>query len=151
MSDGSVAAGPARALAVLVACGCAALTWRRWQTARRPGMWRPDDLAALLWWVAVTLALRTVFEPVMVSYYVWPPLAVALVAASRDWLRLLPATVTATVLTFLSQVSWRNPWVWWTPIVVVLALTLVSARPGRSAAAQMLPEPGEQFVAGGTP
>jgi len=151
MSDGSVAAGPARALAVLVACGCAALTWRRWQTARLAGMWRPDDLAALLWWVAVTLALRTVFEPVMVSYYVWPPLAVALVAASRDWVRLLPATVTATVLTFLSQVSWRNPWVWWTPIVVVLALTLLSAKPRRSPAAHVLPEPGEQFVAGGTP
>jgi hypothetical protein len=151
MSDGSVAAGPARALAVVVACGCAAVTWRRWRTARLAGMWRPDDLAALLWWVAVTLALRTVFEPVMVSYYVWPPLAVALVAASRDWLRLLPAAATAIVLTFLSQVSWRNPWVWWTPIVVVLALTLVSARPRRSAVPQVLPEPGEQFVAGGPP
>ena len=151
MSDGSIAAGPARALAVLVACGCAVVTWRRWQTARLAGVWCSDDLAALLWWVAVTLALRTVFEPVMVSYYVWPPLAVALVAASRDWLRLLPTIVTATVLTFLSQGSWRNPWVWWTPIVAVLALTLVNARPGRSPAAQMLPEPGEQFVADGTP
>ena len=151
MSDGSVAAGPARALAVLVACGCAAITWRRWQTARLAGMWCPDDLAALLWWVAVTLALRTVFEPVMVSYYVWPPLAVALVAASPGWLRLLPVTVTATVLTFLSQASWRNPWVWWTPMVAVLALTLIGARPRRSASAQVMPEPGEQFVAGGTP
>jgi hypothetical protein len=151
MSDGSVAAGPARALAVLVACGCAALTWRRWQRARLAGMWRPDDLAALLWWVALTLALRTVFEPVMVSYYVWPPLAVALVAASRDWLRLLPVTVTATVLTFLSQGSWRNPWVWWTPIVAVLALTLISAKPRRAPAPQVLPEPGQQFVAGGAP
>jgi hypothetical protein len=151
MSDGSVAAGPARALAVLVACGCGLLTWRRWQAARLAGAWRPDDLAALLWWIALTLALRTVFEPVMVSYYVWPPLAVALVAASRDWLRLLPATVTATVLTFLSQGSWRNPWVWWTPIVAVLALTLVAAWPARSPAAQALPEPGEQFVADSTP
>ena len=151
MSDGSVAAGPARALAVLVACGCAALTWRRWQRARLAGLWRPDDLAALLWWVALTLALRTVFEPVMVSYYVWPPLAVALVAASRDWLRLLPVTVTATVLTFLSQGSWRNPWAWWTPIVAVLALTLISAKPRRAPAPQVLPEPGQQFVAGGTP
>ena len=151
MSDGSVAAGPARALAVLVACGCAALTWRRWRVARLARAWRPDDLAALLWWIAVTLALRTVFEPVMVSYYVWPPLAVALVAASRDWLRLIPAAVTATVLTFLSQSSWRNPWVWWTPMVLVLALTLAAARPGRSPAAQVLPKPGEQFVADGTP
>jgi hypothetical protein len=151
MAGGSVAAGPARALAVLVACGCGALTWRRWQTARLAGAWRPDDLAALLWWVAVTLALRTVFEPVMVSYYVWPPLAVALVAASRNWLRLLPTSVTAIVLTWLAQASWRNPWVWWTPVVVVLALTLAAARPARSPAPQVLPEPGEQVVAGGTP
>ncbi len=113
--------------------------------------WRPEDLAALLWWIAVALALRTVFEPVMVSYYVWPPLAVALVAASRDWIRLIPATATAVVLTFLAQVSWRNPWVWWTPVVVVLGLTLAAARPARSPAAQVLPEPGEQFVADGTP
>jgi hypothetical protein len=150
-SSGSVAAGPARALAILVACGCGLLTWRRWQTARLAGAWRPDDLAALLWWIAVTLALRTVFEPVMVSYYVWPPLAVALVAASRNWLRLIPASVTAIVLTFLAQGSWRNPWVWWTPVVVVLGLTLAAARPARSPAAQMLPEPGEQFVADSAP
>ena len=151
MSDGSVAAGPLRALAILVACGCAALTWHRWRTARLAGLWRPADVAALLWWVAVTLALRTVFEPVMVSYYVWPPLAVALVAASPYWPRLLPAIVPAIVLTFLAQGSWRNPWVWWTPIVAVLALTLVASTPRRSAAAQVQPEPGQKFVADSTP
>ena len=140
MSGGSVAAGPARALAILVACGCALATWRRWQTARRAGVWSADDLAALLWWIAVTLALRTVFEPVMVSYYVWPPLAVALVAASRDWIRLLATTVPVTVLTFLAQGSWRNPWVWWTPIVVVLGLALAFSRPARSPVAEVLPE-----------
>ena len=151
MSGGSVAAGPARALAVLVACGCGVFTWRRWQAARLAGVWRPDDLTSLLWWIAVTLALRTAFEPVMVSYYVWPPLAVALVAASRDWIRLLPATVTISVLTFLAQGSWRNPWVWWTPIVLVLALTLAVSRPARSPTAQVLPAPGERFVTDGTP
>jgi hypothetical protein len=151
MNGGSVAAGPARALAVLVACGCGVFTWRRWQAARLAGVWRPDDLTSLLWWIAVTLALRTAFEPVMVSYYVWPPLAVALVAASRDWIRLLPATVTVSVLTFLAQGSWRNPWVWWTPIVLVLALTLAVSRPARSPAAQVLPAPGERFVTDGTP
>jgi hypothetical protein len=151
MSGGSVAAGPARALAVLVACGCGVFTWRRWQAARLAGVWRPADLTSLLWWIAVTLALRTAFEPVMVSYYVWPPLAVALVAASRDWIRLLPATVTVSVLTFLAQGSWRNPWVWWTPIVLVLALTLAVSRPARSPAAQVLPAPGERFVTDGTP
>jgi hypothetical protein len=151
MSGGSVAAGPARALAILVACGFALLTWRRWQTARLVGPWSADDLTALVWWIAVTLALRTAFEPVMVSYYVWPPLAVALVAASRDWVRLLATTVPVTVLTFLAQGSWRNPWVWWTPIVAVLGLALATSAPRRSPAAQVLPQPGEQFVPDGTP
>jgi energy-coupling factor transporter transmembrane protein EcfT len=76
---------------------------------------------------------------------------VALVASSRDWIRLLPTTVTATVLTFLSQVSWRNPWAWWTPMVLVLGLTLAASWPARSPAAQVLPEPGEQFVTDSTP
>ena len=136
LSDGSVAAGPARALSVLVAVGCALCIRNRWRTERLTGAWSPQALAGLLWWIAVALALRSVFEPVMVSYYVWPPLAAALAAASRDWIRLVPAAAAATVLTFLSQVSWRNPWVWWTPMVVVLGLTLLAARPARAAPAQ---------------
>ena len=152
LSNGSVAAGPARALSIVVACGCALATWRRWRPARL-GDWSPQTLQELLWWVAFALALRSVFEPVMVSYYVWPPLAVALVAAARNYPRLLPAGVAAGVLTFLSQSSWRNPWVWWTPMVAVLGLTLLFAWPRapRSAAAQVLPEPGEQFVADSAP
>ena len=148
LSDGSVAAGPARALSVLVAIGCAVCIRNRWRTERLTGAWSPRALAELLWWIAVALALRSVFEPVMVSYYVWPPLAAALAAASRDWIRLVPATAAATVLTFLSQISWRNPWMWWTPMVVVLGLTLLAARPARAAPAQVLPEPGERFAAG---
>jgi hypothetical protein len=136
MSDGSVAAGPARALSVLVAVGCAVLIRNRWRTERLSGVWSSRALAELLWWIALALTLRSVFEPVMVSYYVWPPLAVALAAASRDWIRLLPATVTATVLTFLSQISWRNPWMWWTPMVLVLGLTLLAARPARDQPSQ---------------
>jgi hypothetical protein len=153
LSNGSVAAGPARALAVVLACGCGLATWRRLRMARLTAQWSPEALVELLWWTAAALTLRSVFEPVMVSYYVWPPLAVALVAASRDWWRLIPTTAAATGLTFLSQVSWRNPWVWWTPMVTLLGLTLVFSRPrpARSAAAQALPEPGEEFAADRAP
>jgi hypothetical protein len=153
LSNGSVAAGPARALAVVLACGCGLATWRRWREARLSAEWSPEALVELLWWTAVALTLRSVFEPVMVSYYVWPPLAVALVAASRDWWHLIPTTVTVTVLTFLSQVSWRNPWVWWTPMVTLLGLTLFFSRPwpARTATAHALPEPGEEFAADGAP
>ena len=154
LSNGSVAAGPARALAIVLACGCGLAIWHRWRTARLTADPSPEAVVELLWWTAAALTLRSVFEPVMVSYYVWPPLALALVAASRDWWHLIPTTVTATGLTFLSQVSWRNPWVWWTPMVTLLGLTLFFSRPSRarSAAAQALPEPGEEeFAADGAP
>jgi hypothetical protein len=142
LSDGSVAAGPARALTLVLACGCGLVTWRRWRAARETIVWSPDDVTQLLWWTAAALTLRSVFEPVMVSYYVWPPLAVALVAASRSWWRLIPTTATAITLTFLSQVSWRNPWIWWTPMVTLLGLTLLFSYPwpARSAATRVLPE-----------
>ena len=151
-----VAAGPARILAIVVACGCALVVGRRFRAARTrrpPGRWDQRALAELLWWAALTLALRSVFEPVMVSYYVWPPLAVALAAAARYWSRLFPTGVVAVVLTFFSQISWRNPWAWWTPMVIALALALFFARVplGAGAAPQVLPEPGEQFAADGAP
>jgi hypothetical protein len=150
LSGGSVAAGPARAITVAVGCGCGLAVWWRWRTARLTAQWSPEILTGVLWWIALALALRSVFEPVMVSYYVWPPLAAALVAAARSWWRLFPTAAMTTVLTYLSQESWRNPWVWWTPMVTVLGLTLLSSYPWpvRPAAAQVLPEPGQEFVAG---
>ena len=69
ISGGQVAAGPARTLAIAVACGCALVVARRWRAARPGGRWGHEALEELLWWTAVTLSLRSVFEPVMVAYY----------------------------------------------------------------------------------
>jgi hypothetical protein len=148
-----IAAGPARIVSIVVACACALVVARRWRATRPPVPWDHDTLAGLLWWVALTLALRSAFEPVMVAYYLWPPLAVALAAAARDWRRLLPVGVVAVVLTFFSQVQWRDPWAWWTPMIagLVLALYFARVRPGPGPLAQVLPEPGEQFAADGAP
>ena len=154
LTGGQVAAGPARILAIAAAVGCALVVARRWRRARPAGRWSREALTELLWWTAVTLAIRSAFEPVMVSYYLWPPLAVALAAAARDWSRLLPAGATAVGLTFFSQVQWHNPWSWWTPMVAGLALTLYFARPRFARprpAPQVLPEAGEQFAADGAP
>ena len=123
----AVAAGPARILAILVACGCALVAGRRWRAARG-APWSPDVLAEVLWWTAVALALRSLFEPVMVAYYLWPALAVALIAASRSWSRLIPASAAAVVLTLVSQLTLHGAWSWWTPMVAGLALTLFLAR-----------------------
>jgi hypothetical protein len=128
MAGGAVAAGPSRALAILLACGCALVVGRRWRATRRMAGWSPEALAELLWWVAVALAIRPVFEPVMVAYYLWPVLAVALITASRSWSRLLAASLAVTTLTFVSEVSWRSPWGWWAVMIAGLGVTLFFAR-----------------------
>lgn len=166
LPQGQVAAGPARIVSIVAACACALVVARRWRAARTAGPvvpWDHDTLTGLLWWVAVTLALRSAFEPVMVAYYLWPPLAVALAATARDWRRLLPAGAVTVVLTFFSQVQWHDPWAWWTPMVAGLALALYLARigprrpkagggfPGPGLPPQVLPEPGEQLAADGAP
>jgi hypothetical protein len=166
LPQGQIAAGPARIAAIVAACACALVVARRWRAARTAGPvvpWDHDTLARLLWWVAVTLALRSALEPVMVAYYLWPPLAVALAASAGDWSRLLRTGTIAVVLTFFSQVQWHDPWAWWTPMIAGLALALYFARvsprrpeaggglPGSGPLPQVLPEPGEQFAADGTP
>jgi hypothetical protein len=163
LPQGQIAAGPARIVSIVAACACALVVARRWRSARSRVPWDHDTLAGLLWWVAVTLALRSALEPVMVAYYLWPPLAVALAAAARDWSRLLRAGSVAVALTFFSQVQWHDPWAWWTPMIAGLALALYLARvsprrpeaggglPGAGPPPQVLPEPGEQLAADGAP
>jgi hypothetical protein len=130
LGNGMVAGGPGRVLTIVAACGCALVAGRRWGGVRRdPGVpWDPQLLADLLWWAAVALALRSVFESVMVSYYLWPPLAAAIVCASRSWPRLAATSAAAVVVTFVSQGTWRDPWTWWLPMIVGLGLTLFLAR-----------------------
>ncbi len=130
LSGGAVAAGPWRAAAIALACVGAVAVMGRWRPQRRGADWTPEALAELLWWSAAALALRCVFESVMVAYYLWPVLALALVpAAGRRWLRLTDAVVVASALTFLSQASWRGAYLWWGMVVLGLAATLFFARP----------------------
>jgi hypothetical protein len=127
MSGGAVSAGPSRALAILAACGCAIIVRHRWLQARRESVWSPQFFQDLLWWVAAALAIRCVFEPVMVAYYVWPALAVALIAASSRWSRLILTSLAVVILTFVSGAGWRGPWIWWGSMVTGLGLTLFLA------------------------
>jgi hypothetical protein len=90
--------------------------------------WSPEALEELLWWVAAALALRCLFEPVMVAYYLWPALAVALVTASSSWSRLIATSLAAVTLTFVSAAGWRGPWSWWAPMIAGLGITLFLAR-----------------------
>ena len=134
LNGGAVAAGPARVVAIVVACGCAVAAGLTCRPGRDGVEWDDRTLLRLLWWVAVTLALRSVFEPVMVAYYAWPVFAVALVVAATSWSRLLATSVVAGTLTFVSQAPWRSPWTWWVPMVAGLAITLLLALPRQAAA-----------------
>jgi hypothetical protein len=98
----AVAAGPGRLVLLVIA---AAVAWwaRRWRD--RPEM--------LVWIFAVTLALRPLTESVMASYYLYPALAVGMLAASRSapW-RFALAIGGAVFITVSGQ--WHLGWVaWW--------------------------------------
>lgn len=128
LGGGMVAGGPGRVLAIIAACGCAVAARRRWAAVRRGGAWDPRMLEDLVWWAALALALRSAFESVMVAYYVWPTLALAVAAAGRNWPRMVATSAAAVLVTFLSQGTWRDPWTWWLPMITGLGLTLFLAR-----------------------
>ena len=93
-------------------------------------LWSTALLTEVLWWIALALALRSFFEPVMVSYYPWPPMAVALIpAATLGWSRLFAAGVLAGGLTAAAQGPSHAVWIWWVPIVAGLVVLLALARP----------------------
>jgi len=67
---------------------------------------------------------------VMVSYYPWPALAVALIpAATLSWPRLIGASVLAGGLTAAAQGPSHDVWIWWAPLVAGLAVMLALAYP----------------------
>jgi hypothetical protein len=152
MAGQNVAAGPFRLATILLACLCALAVRRHWQsrmslageaspadtgqqetTWRDGAAWPPTLLADVLWWVALTLALRSFFEPVMVSYYPWPPMAVALIAAATlSWTRLFTAGLLAGGLTAAAQGPSHAVWIWWVPIVAGLAVLLAICWPKAS-------------------
>jgi hypothetical protein len=147
MAGQNVAAGPFRLATILLACLCALAVRRYWRgrispagEAGLPGTgWDADDpwpaalLVSVLWWVALTLALRSFFEPVMVSYYPWPPMAVALItAATLSWIRLFTAGILAGALTAAAQGPSHTVWIWWVPIVAGLAVLLAVSWPRAS-------------------
>jgi hypothetical protein len=98
----SVAAGPGRLAAIVLACvtGWVARRWRN----------HPEMIVLA---VAFTLALRCFTESVMVSFYVWPVLAVGLVVATRSsswrWAIGIAAAVGVTVCSD----SHLGEWAWW--------------------------------------
>lgn len=114
-----VAGGPGRLLngALAVAAGFVAYRWRR-------------DLWRIVWLAAVVLAARTVFEAVMVPYYVMPGLALALVAGSRNTLRWLGVCIAGAGLTVMTFTH-HGRWEYWLALTGLTVAMLALAWPVR--------------------
>jgi hypothetical protein len=117
----SVAAGPGRVVALILAC-CLGWWARRWRQ-------RPD---LIVWAAAMGLALRCFTESVMVAFYVWPALAVGLVIAARLGRGRL-AVAGAVALFTTAAAQWRlGELPWWAIVTAGIAIVLaVGVRTGR--------------------
>lgn len=140
LSSQTVAAGPGRSIAVVLAALAAWPAWRCWRRAasaeapsggapRGPVPWSPAALAGTLWWVALALSLRCAFESVMVAYYLWPGLAVGLLAASVLRWRLVAGSAVAIALTLFCNTWWQAEWAWWLVVLAGLGAELLAAYP----------------------
>ena len=114
----SVSAGDSRLLDLVLALGIGLMAWRR----------RPSP-AKLIWWSALALSLRCIFEPVMTPYYLVPPLILALLASAENGLRRFVVAVTATVALTLVSYQRLGEWEWWLPVTGLLLVVLACGYP----------------------
>jgi hypothetical protein len=114
----AVSAGPGRAVSLILAC---AVGWWASRVRDRPEL--------LVWAAALTLALRCFTESVMDPYYLWPALAVAMVASARARPWRFGATLIAAVFITVSS-QWHLGWLaWWIINLLGLTALLLSSIP----------------------
>ncbi len=121
LSAVSVAAGPGRMIAMVGALAIGVWLLLRRDSARDP--------AQLLWLGSVAFALRCVFESVMVPYYVWPVVALAVAAAATSsWRRLVIAFAIASLLCGVTYVHLAR-WPYWLAMTSLIVLLSAVAAP----------------------
>jgi hypothetical protein len=96
----TVAAGPGRTIALVLACLVGVYVARR-----------KPPLAEVIWWAAFALALRCVFESVMDPYYVVPSLVLVVVLAFQvgkvRFLLTLAAVAVCTKTSYWHTGEWK--------------------------------------------
>jgi hypothetical protein len=123
-----VSAGPGRLVALVIACVigiCVAKT--------------KPKLSMIVWWIAVALSLRCVFECVMNPYYLLPAGAVIIVLATT--LNNLRFLAIVAFVAACSAVSYRfmNPWAYYTLVVGLLVVALATAYPRERSVSRLEP------------
>ena len=117
-----MAAGPGRVIALVLACAIGV-----WVAKKKP------PLLEVVWWAAVALSLRCVFECVMDPYYLLPALSLAVIVAFKlSTTRLTLAVLATAFCTWLSY--WHTgEWTYYSLVIGLLLLVLAFTWPGRSA------------------
>lgn len=130
LGPGTVAAGPARLLGLLVAACCGVAAYR---SARRGAAGLPP--ARLVWLAAVAFSARCLFEAVMDPYYVMPAVVLTLVLASREHgSRSAVAGLVCLALTVDTAESF-GMWTYWLVMAVLIGVAMAAvAAPGRDPA-----------------
>jgi hypothetical protein len=109
-----VAAGPGRIIALVLACLVGV-----WVARSKPSLER------VVWWTALALSLRCLFESVMDPYYLLPALALSLVVAFRQGVaRCALALVSAALCTWCSYFHHAGEWGYYLLVMGTLLLTL---------------------------
>jgi hypothetical protein len=118
----TVAAGPGRTIALVLACLVGVYVARK-----------KPSLAEVVWWAGFALALRCIFESVMDPYYVVPSLVLAVVVAFRvGKVRFVLTLVAAAVCTKTSY--WHTgEWRYYLFVSLSLLAALAFSWPGQSA------------------
>ncbi|MDA8073201.1 MAG: hypothetical protein M0Z82_16790 [Actinomycetota bacterium] len=116
----AVAAGPGRVVAVVLAAALAP-----WVAKRR------RDPTLVVWALAAALALRCLTESVMDPFYLWPPLAVAVVAAGTTSRARLGVVALAAMATSAGAELHGAWWLWWYGVTAGMVLAVAVAYPTR--------------------
>jgi hypothetical protein len=117
----TVAAGPGRSIALVLACLVGVLVARR-----------KPSLVEVVWWAAFAMALRCVFESVMDPYYVIPSLVLVVVAAfAVGNIRLILTLVAAAICT--KTAYWHvGEWKYYLWVTLSLLAALALSWPRRA-------------------
>jgi hypothetical protein len=120
MAGETVAAGPGRTIALVLACLVGV-----WVAKRKP------RLVEVVWWAAFALSLRCIFESVMDPYYLVPSLVlIVIVASTVGRIRFLLTIAAAAVATRTSY--WHTgEWRYYLLVIGSLVLALAFSWPRR--------------------
>ncbi|MCL4445922.1 MAG: hypothetical protein M1134_03460 [Actinobacteria bacterium] len=118
----AVPSGPLRAVAVVTSAALSVAVCRK-----------SKRFEVVVFMIAVSFALRVVFEPALDAFYVWPALEVALVlSCRRNWIVATVAGAAAVGATWWSDVNMAGVWPWWIAMCAILLALLVLAYPLRA-------------------